>query len=268
MNASLLRSLALTAAAAFAFGVLPAMAQNAAVVNNKPIPKAKLDAAVAEYVKQGQPDTPELREHLRDDLIKLELLMQQVDKEGLATRPDVQQQLERARQQVLIANLAQDYFKTHQPTEAEAKIQYDQYVANMGTKEYRAHHILVDSEAAAKSIIKKLKAGAKFEDLAKDSKDTGSAAKGGELDWAPPASYVPEFSAALVKLQKGQTTDTPVKTQYGFHVIRLDDIRDTKVAPFADVKDNLIKSMAENKQYQQAKFNEMLEALRASAKVE
>jgi peptidyl-prolyl cis-trans isomerase C len=252
----------------FAFGPSIAAAQNVAVVNNKPIPKAKADAVVATLVKQGQQDTPELETAVREDLVRREILMQEAEKKGLAADPDVQGQLDRARQQVLIGALAQDYFKANPPTDAEVRQQYDILVKETGGKEYKARHILVEKEADAKAIIAKLKTGAKFEELAKQSKDPGSAANGGDLDWAPASTYVKEFGDALVKLPKGQYTQVPVKTQFGYHVIRLDDERDAKVPSFEEAKPQIAGAMMANQQWQQAKFEAMMKDLRDKAKVE
>ena len=255
-------------AALFTVAPAPAAAQNVAVVNNKPIPKAKADAIVAQLVKQGQQDSPELQTAVREDLVRREILMQEADKKGLAADPDVQAQLDRARQQVLIGALAQDYFKANPPSDADIRQQYDVLVKEAGGKEYKARHILVEKEADAKAIIAKLKSGAKFEDLAKQSKDPGSAANGGDLDWAPASTYVKEFSEALVKLPKGQVTQTPVKTQFGYHVIRLDDVRDAKVPTFDEAKPQIAGAMMANQQWQQAKFEQMMKDLRDKAKVE
>ena len=262
---------ALFAAAAAAFSMLvpvATQAQNIAVVNNKPIPKAKADTLVAQMVKQGQQDTPELQKAIREDLITREILMQEAEKKGVASDPDVQAQIDRARQQVLIGALAQDYFKANPPTDAELRQQYDLLVKDVGGKEYKARHILVEKEADAKTIIAKLKAGARFEDLAKQSKDPGSAANGGDLDWAPASTYVKEFADALVKLPKGQITQTPVKTQFGYHVIRLDDTRDAKIPSFEEAKPQILAAMSGNQQWQQAKFKAMLDDLRTKAKIE
>ena len=255
-------------AAVFAFAPSLAAAQNVAVVNNKPIPKAKADAIIAQLVKQGQADSPELQTAVREDLVRREILMQEAEKKGIAADPDVQAQLERARQQVLIGALAQDYFKASAPTDAEVRQQYDLLVKETGGKEYKARHILVEKEADAKAIIEKLKKGGKFEELAKQSKDPGSAANGGDLDWAPASTYVKEFSEALVKLPKGQYTQVPVKTQFGYHVIRLDDVRDAKVPSFEEAKPQIASAMMSNQQWQQAKFEQMLKDLRDKAKVE
>ncbi|OIQ68222.1 putative parvulin-type peptidyl-prolyl cis-trans isomerase precursor [mine drainage metagenome] len=148
-------------------------------------------------------------------------------------------------------------------TDAQVKAEYDKFVAANGGKEYHARHILVEKEADAKAIIAQLKKGAKFEDIAKkSSKDPGSGAKGGDLDWAPASNYVPEFAQALTKLSKGQTTDTPVKTQFGYHIIRLDDVRDAKLPKLDDVKPQISQQLM---QQEMAKYQE---SLRSKAKVE
>ena len=156
-----------------------------------------------------------------------------------------------------------NYEKKNPVTEAEMKAEYDKFVASSGGKEYKAHHILVEKESEAKAIIAALKKGAKFEDIAKkQSKDTGSGAKGGDLDWANPSSYVPEFTEAMLKLSKGQTTDTPVKTQFGYHIIRLDDIRPAKLPSFEEVKPQIAKQM------EQQKLAAFQDDLRKKAKIE
>jgi peptidyl-prolyl cis-trans isomerase C len=255
-------------AAVLALAPTLASAQNVAIVNNKPIPKAKADAIIAQLVRQGQQDSPELENAVRDDLISREVLMQEVEKKGLAADPDVQAALEKQRQQVLISALAQDYFRANAPSDADLRQQYDLLVKETGGKEYEARHILVEKEADAKAIIAKLKAGAKFEDLAKQSKDPGSAANGGELGWAPASTYVKEFGDALTKLKKGEVTQTPVKTQFGYHVIRLDDVRDAKLPTFEEAKPQIANSIMSNQQWQQAKFQEMVKGLRDKAKIE
>ena len=245
-----------------------AVAQNVAIVNNKPIPKSKADTILATLVAQGRQDSPELQNAVREDLINREVLLQEVDKKGLAADPEVQAALDRARQQILVSALAQDYFKANAPSDAELHQQYDLLVKERGGKEYKARHILVEKEAEAKAIIQKLKTGAKFDDLAKQSKDPGSAANGGQLDWATPATYVPEFSEAMVKLPKGQTTQVPVKTEHGYHVIRVDDVRDSQVPSFDEVKPQIAGAMMGDQRWQQSKFEQMMRDLRAKAKVE
>ncbi len=245
-----------------------AFAQNIAVVNSKPIPKAKADEMVAQAVKQGQANTPELQNAVREQLITREILLQEAAKQGYGSNADIQQQIELARQQVLIGALANDYFKNNPPTDAEVRGQYDALVKEMGNKEYHVRHILVETEPAAKAIITKLKAGAKFEDLAKGTKDTGSAEKGGDLDWAQPSMFVKEFSDAMVKLPKGKFTEVPVKSQFGYHIIRVDDIRDMKAPSFEEAKPQIVQAIMQNQQWQQMKFQALIQDLRGKAKIE
>jgi peptidyl-prolyl cis-trans isomerase C len=247
----------LVAAAAF-----PAMAQNLAVVNGKPVPSTRADAMIKQLASQGQQDSPQLRSMVKEELINREILIQEADKLGLGNNPDVKSQIDIARQSIVIRALVADYLKKHPVTDAEVKAEYDKFKSQAGDKEYRARHILVDKEEDAKGIITKLKDGAKFEDLAKQSKDPGSAANGGDLDWASPASYVKPFSDALVALQKGQVTETPVKTQFGFHVIKLEDVRAAKVPSMEEVKPQIAESL------QQKKLQAYQEDLRKKAKIQ
>jgi peptidyl-prolyl cis-trans isomerase C len=240
-----------------------AFAQNIAVVNGKPIPKERVDALVAELVRQGQTDSPQLQAAVREELVNREIMMQEAEKEGIPNQPGVKAQMVLAQQSVAIRQLIANYMKTNAPTDAELKAKYDEAIKQVQGKEYHLHHILVDNEQQAKDIIAKLKAGGNFDDLAKQySKDTGSAAHGGDLDWANLQSYVPEFGAAAAKLQKGQITDEPVKTQYGWHIIRLDDTRPVKVPAFEDVKPQIAQ------QLQQEKLQAYEQSLRAKAKIQ
>jgi peptidyl-prolyl cis-trans isomerase C len=227
---------------------LPSFAQNVATVNGKPIPAAKVDQVVKQVVAQGKAtDSPQLREAIKKDLIGREVLIQEADKQGVGTRPDVKNAIDNARQSIIINAMLADYIKKNPVKDAEIKAEYDKYKAQQGDKEYHARHILVGTEDEAKQIIAKLKGGAKFEDLAKQSKDPGSAANGGDLDWASPGSFVPEFSKAMTSLQKGQITETPVKTQYGFHVIKLEDVRASKFPPLEEVKQQVAESLQQRK---------------------
>ena len=232
-----------------AFAAAPVFAQNIAVVNGTPIPKSRVDALVAQLVQQGQQDTPQLQAAVRQELVNREILMQEAMRRGIATRPDVKAQIAVAQQTVVLRALIEDFVKANAPTDAEIKARYDDMVKQAGGgKEYHLHHILVADEAQAKDLIAKIKAGASFEDLAKQySKDPGSGKNGGDLDWSSPQAYVPEFGAAAEKLKKGEMTDTPVKTQFGWHIIRLDDIRDVAPPPLEQVKDQIAKQIQQEK---------------------
>ena len=253
----------LAALAAATVVVTPAFAQNVAIVNGKAVPKSRVEALSAQVARSGRPITPEITAQIKEEVIAREIFMQEAQKRGLDASDDYKAQLEIARQGILIRELFADYQKKNPVTDAEAKAEYDKFVAANGGKEYRARHILVNKEEEAKAIIASLKKGGKFEDIAKkQSKDPGSGANGGDLDWAGASNYVPEFSAAMVKLNKGQTTDTPVKTQFGFHVIRLDDVREAQLPKFEEVKPQIMQ------QLQQQKLGQFQEDLRAKAKVE
>jgi peptidyl-prolyl cis-trans isomerase C len=241
----------------------PVFAQNIATVNGKSIPSAKVDQIVKQVVAQGkQADSPQLREAIKKDLIGREVLIQEADKQGFATRPEVKAALENARQSIIINAMLADYVKKNPVKDPEIKAEYDKYKSQVGDKEYHARHILVPTEEEAKAIIAKLKAGGKFEDLAKQSSKDGSAANGGDLDWASPASYVPEFSKAMVALNKGAITETPVKTQFGYHVIKLEDTRAAKIPPLEEVKQQVAESL------QQRKLQAFREQLMAKAKIQ
>lgn len=252
------RVLMLAAALAVA---TPALAQNAAVVNGKAIPSSRVDQFVNLLTKQGQPDSPQLREQIREELINREVFLQEADKRGIAKQPEVQAEIDLTRQSVLIRGLFNDYLAKNAITPQQVQAEYDRVKSAQGDKEYRAHHILVEQEAQAKDIIAQLKKGAKFEELAKQSKDPGSAANGGELEWAPAATYVKPFSDALVKLQKGQVTDTPVQTQFGWHVIRLDETRDSQFPPLDQLRPQIEESL------RQTKLREFQAGLRQKAKI-
>jgi peptidyl-prolyl cis-trans isomerase C len=259
-----MKQVILTALAAATLAVaLPVAAQNVAVVNGKPVPKARIDMLQQQLAKTGRPVTPELQGQLREEVIAREIFMQEAQKRGLDATDDYKAQMELARQTVLIRELFADYQKTNPVTDAEVKGEYDKFVAASGGKEYRARHILVPKEDQAKKIIADLKKGQKFEALAKkESKDPGSAANGGDLDWSTAANYVPEFAEAMLKLKKGETTSAPVKSEHGWHVIRVDDIRDVQLPGLDQVRPQIAQ------QLQQQKLAQFQETLRKNAKIE
>lgn len=238
-------------------------AQNVAIVNGKAVPKTRVDMLAQQVAKSGRPVTPDMETQLREEVIAREVFLQEAEKQGLAATDDFKTQMELARQTLLIRELFAAHQKSNPVTDADLKAEYDKFAAANGGKEFKARHILVENEAQAKTIIASLKKGGKFDDIAKkQSKDTGSGAKGGDLDWANPSSYVPEFSEALQKLGKGQLTETPVKTQFGYHVIRVDDVRDAQLPKFDEVKPQIAQQM------QQQKLAAFQEDLRKKAKIE
>jgi peptidyl-prolyl cis-trans isomerase C len=242
---------------------LAASAQNIAIVNGKAVPKARVEQLLQQAARAGQAITPEMQGQARDQVVLREIFLQEALKRGMAATPDYAAQMELARQSILIRDLFEDYRKKNPVSDDAALAEYSKYKAQSTGTEYRARHILVDKEEDAKALITQLKAGAKFEELAKNSsKDTGSAANGGDLDFAKPDSYVPEFGGALTKLKKGEFTEAPVKSQFGWHIIRLDDTREASFPAYDDVKAQLKQRM------EQAKMQQYQEELRAKAKTD
>jgi peptidyl-prolyl cis-trans isomerase C len=242
---------------------LAANAQNVAMVNGKPVPKSRVDTLIQQATRGGQPKTPELEAQVRDEVVLREMFMQEAEKKGLARSSNYKAQMELARQSILIRELFNDYNEKNKVTDAEIKAEYDKFKAQSGGTEYHARHILVEKEDEAKALIKELKAGAKFDELAKKhSKDQGSGANGGDLDWANPNSYVPEFGQALSALKKGEMTETPVKTQYGFHIIKLEDTREAQFPSLDEVKPRIEQGL------QQQKLAKYRDDIKAKAKTD
>lgn len=251
------------AAALVALLAGPALAQNIAVVNGKPVPTARLNALKAQIEKSGRPVNQDMLAQLKEEVVAREIFMQEARKRGLDSSEDYKNQLELARQTILIRELFADFQKKNPVTDAEIQAEYDKFVKENGGKEYRARHILVESEDQAKALIAEIKKGAKFEDLAKkNSKDPGSGANGGDLDWASAGSYVAEFSNAMVKLGKGELSEAPVKSQFGWHIIRVDDVREAQLPKLDEVKPQIAQ------QLQQQKMGKFQEDLRSKAKVQ
>jgi peptidyl-prolyl cis-trans isomerase C len=253
---------ALTAAALIATAPW-AVAQNVAIVNGKAVPTARVAALEQQIVASGRQIDDATRAQIKEEVVLREVFMQEAQKRGIAATPDFKAQMELARQTIMIRALFAEYQKKNPVTDDEIKAEYEKFTAANGGKEYRARHILVEKEDEAKAIIAAIKGGAKFEDQAKaKSKDPGSGANGGDLDWANAASYVTEFSQAMIKLEKGQMTPEPVKSQFGFHIIRVDDVRQAKLPAFDELKPQIAQQM------QQQKLAEFQRTLREKAKVQ
>ncbi|MBI3938941.1 MAG: peptidylprolyl isomerase [Betaproteobacteria bacterium] len=232
-------------------------------VNGVAIPQSRLEFLVKAQVAQGQQDTPELRANIRNALIEREIIAQEALRKGLDKTPDARAQLELSRQQVLIDAYVRDYIRTHPVTDEVLQKEYDSIKSRLGEREYKARHILVASEAEAKDLIAQIRKGASFEKLASEkSRDPGSKARGGELDWNIPANYLKPFADALMNLKKGQMTDAPVQTQAGWHIIRLDDERAFKAPTLEQIKPRLQQNT------QQQFIQKAIAELRAKAKVE
>ncbi|APV52173.1 hypothetical protein BWI17_22370 [Betaproteobacteria bacterium GR16-43] len=233
------------------------------VVNGVAIPQNRIDAMSKELTAQGQADSPERLAAIKDELVNREVLAQAAQKRGLDKSPDVAAQVEMAKQAVLVRALFENEMKANPITDADLQKQYETFKTQMGTNEYKVRHILVDKEDDAKAIIAELNKGGDFAKIAKDkSKDPGSKDNGGDLDWGPSARYVKPFSDAVMKLPKGQTTTAPVKTDFGYHVIRVDDVRPLKVPEFAELKEQF------RQRAQQQQIQKLVSELRSKAKVE
>jgi peptidyl-prolyl cis-trans isomerase C len=233
------------------------------VVNGVTIPQSRFEAMSKELEAQGHGPSPEREQAIKDELVSREVLAQAAKKRGLDKDPQVQAQMEMARQAVLVRALLDNELKAHPVSDADLEKQYEQFKGSMGTNEYKVRHILVDSEAEAKSIIDQLNKGADFAKLAKEkSKDPGSKENGGDLDWGPAGRYVKPFADAVQALPKGATTKEPVKTDFGYHVIRVDDVRPLKVPSFAEIKEQF------RQRAQQQEMQRFVADLRSKAKVD
>jgi peptidyl-prolyl cis-trans isomerase C len=234
-----------------------------AKVNGVAVPRARQDLLMQQQGTRGMPDNEQTRALVRDELINREVLYQEAQKTGVGKKPEVQAQLDMARQEVMVSAYVRDWVRTHPVTDADVQKEYERAKSQAGDKEYRARHILVETEEQAKSLIDELKKGGKFEDLAtKNSKDPGSAQRGGDLDWNVPSTYDKQFADALVKLDKGKYTDTPVQTRFGYHVILLEDVRPVKFPALNEVRQRI------SQQITQTRIDELVKSLRAKAKVE
>ena len=234
-----------------------------AKVNGVAIPQSRVDLLLLNATAQGQPDSPDLRNRIRDELITREMLSQEAARRGLDKNAEVTTQIELQRQGILVNAYLQDYFKKNPISDDAIKNEYERQKAQAPDKEYKARHILVKEEAEAKLIIAQLKKGAQFEKIAAEkSEDQGSKGQGGDLGWSAPGRYVPPFAEVLKKLKKGQLTDTPVQSPFGWHVIRLDDERAFKVPTLEQVKPQV------QQQLQQQAIAKIVSDLRAKAKIE
>ena len=242
--------------------VAAAHGQNVAKVNGVAIPQQHFDLLIKNLVAQGRPDSPEMRDAIKQQMINRELMVQEGAKRGLDKNPETAARLSFSRQDVLSNAYIQDVMRANPVTDDAVKKEYERIKAQ-STKEFKTRHILVDKEDEAKDIIAQLKKGASFEKLAAEkSNDPGSKANGGDLDWSMPSRFVKPFGDAMAKLKKGQITDTPVHTNFGWHVIRVDDERAAKLPGFDEAKP----------QVQQGLQNQAVEKaiadLRAKAKIE
>jgi len=234
-----------------------------ATVNGVAVPRSRLDIMVRQQASRGGQDNEQMRAVMREELINREVIAQEAQRSGIAKQADVQAQLDLTRQEIVVGAYIRDWVAKHPVTDADVQKEYEKVRAQAGDKEYRARHILVETEDQAKGMISELKKGGKFDDLAsKNSKDGGTAQRGGDLDWNVPGAFDKAFSDAMVKLEKGKYSDAPVRTRFGYHVILLDDVRPVRFPPLADIRPRIQQQMV------QAKLEELVKSLRAKAKIE
>lgn len=244
-------------------GAAASSGETIAKVNGVAVPKSRLDFMMQQQAQRGGPDNEQTRAQVRDELVNREIVAQEAARAGLAKSPEVQMQLDLARQEILVGAYLREYVRKNPVSDADIQKEYDRAKTQTGSREYKARHILVESEDQAKDLISQLKKGAKFDELAtRNTKDTGTKERGGDLDWNVPGVFDKQFSEAMVKLDKGKFTDAPVRTRFGYHIIQLDDVRDVKFPSFAEVKPRI------QQQLVQGKVEEMVRGLRAKAKVE
>jgi peptidyl-prolyl cis-trans isomerase C len=236
---------------------------NVATVNGVAVPQARADFLMQQQQQRGAPDNEQMRGAVREELINREVIAQEAQRAGVPNSAEVKAQLDMVRQEIIVGAFLRDYARKHPITDAEIQKEYDRAKSQHGDKEYKARHILVETEDQAKNLIAELKKGAKFEDLAsKNSKDTGSAQRGGDLDWNVPGTFDKLFSDAMVKLEKGKYSEAPVKTRFGYHIIQVDDVRPAKFAALGEVRPRIQQMLVQNK------IDELIKGLRAKAKIE
>ena len=232
-------------------------------VNGVTIPASRFAIMTQQAAGQGQADNPQVQAQIKDNLIKGEVVAQEAVKAGMDKSPEVMDQLDFVKQQLLVRAYVADYMKKNPIKDEALKAEYNKAKSAEGDKEYKAQHILVEDEKDAKNLIAQIKKGGNFDKLAKEkSKDAGSKDQGGKLEWTMPGNFVKPFSEAMVKLKRGEMTQEPVKTPYGYHIIKLEDTRGAKVPTFDEVKDKIRQSQ------QQAMMTKLLDDLRAKAKVD
>jgi len=234
-----------------------------ATVNGVQIPRSRVETVVRQQVARGAQDNEQMRAQIREALINNELLVQEANRSGAAKRPEVLQQIELTRQELIANAVVNDYLRANPVADADVNKEYERAKAQTGEREYRARHILVATEDEAKAVLAELKKGGKFDDIAqKKSLDEGTRPRGGDLDWNVPGNFDKAFSDAMVKLEKGKLTEAPVRSRFGFHVIQLDDVRQVSFPPLAQVKAQIQQRLAGQR------VENMLRELRLKAKIE
>ena len=241
----------------------PAATGPLATVNGVQIPRQRLEFVVRQQTARGAPDNEQLRAQAREALINNELLIQEANRSGIAKKAEVQQQLDIARQEVIASAVVAEYIRVNPVSDADVQAEYDRTRAQTGDKEYKARHILVATDEDAKSVLADLKKGVKFDEVAqKRSLDEGTRPKGGDLDWNVPSNFDKAFADAMVKLEKGKMSETPVRSRFGFHVIMLDDVRPVNFPPLSQVSQQIQQRLVGQK------VDTLIRELRGKAKIE
>ncbi len=243
-------------------GILAQAADLNITVNGKPIKKNLYDFIVKDLASRGQKTDDNLNNMIVDRMIAMELINQEAEKTGLSKDVNYVLKEELARKEMLYNTFLQNYVQKNPISESDIKNAYEQYKKDLGSQEFNAKHILLASEQEAKDVIAELNKGGNFNKIAKDkSKDTGSKDKGGDLGWFPANSMVKPFAEALTSLKKGNVTTIPVQTQFGWHVIKLEDTRALQAPEFDKVKEGLAKTL------QQKQLDKLVLDLKAKAKI-
>lgn len=234
-----------------------------ATVNGVQISRQRFDLVLRQQTGRGAPDNDQLRAQVREALINNELLNQEANRNGIAKKSEVQQQIEITRQEVIANAVITEYVRVNPVGDAEVQKEYDRAKAQTGDREFKARHILVATEDDAKGVLADLKKGGKFDEIAqKRSLDEGTRPRGGDLDWNVPGNFDKAFSDAMAKLEKGKMTETPVRTRFGFHIIQLDDVRPVNFPPLTQVKQQIQQRIVNQK------IENYIRELRAKAKIE
>ncbi|MSQ49919.1 MAG: peptidylprolyl isomerase [Betaproteobacteria bacterium] len=241
----------------------PAATGPLATVNGVQIPRQRLEVVLQQQVARGASDSEPLRAQVREALINNELLIQEANRSGIAKKAEVLQQLDITRQEVIANAVVTEHLRVNPVSDADIQKEYDRARSQTGDREFKARHILVATEDDAKSVLADLKKGGKFDDISqKRSLDEGTRPRGGDLDWNVPRNFDKAFADAMLKLEKGEMTEAPVRSRFGFHVIQLDDVRPVNFPPLAQVKQQIQQRLVGQK------IDGYIRDLRANSKIE
>lgn len=224
-------------------------------INGSKIYASQVNEMVSMAVANGAKDSPVLRQNLLNDLVVREVITQDIKKTGFLNKDNNALKLKLAQQNTMLELWFAEYFKTHQVTESDVRAEYDRQVAiskePQNSKQYEVAQIMVASEAEGNEIIKQINSGTKFETLAKDkSLDKNTSEKGGVVGWVLPVQLAPPINDLIVNLGKGKVAQSPIKTNNGWHVIKLDDVRPFVMPPFDQVKNNLAQELVQQRRQQ------------------